>query len=95
MGVCTKERKSVTAEVLMATPCTCGWLAIHFFSFLSSCGWKEEEEEEDADAARPDALRASGSPKFSSLAECIQARPDRHSQKNVRLLSILRQWPTL
>ena len=22
MGVCTKERKSITAEVLMATPCT-------------------------------------------------------------------------
>ena len=22
MGVCTKERKGVTAEVLMATPCT-------------------------------------------------------------------------
>ena len=25
MGVCTKERKGVTAAVLMATPCTDGW----------------------------------------------------------------------
>ena len=37
MGVCTKERKGVTAEVLMATPCTNSLVAfgartISFFS---------------------------------------------------------------
>ena len=26
MGVCTKERKGITAEVLMATPCTNSFL---------------------------------------------------------------------
>ena len=31
MGVCTKERKGVSAEVLMATPCTLRMFPLFFF----------------------------------------------------------------
>ena len=36
MGVCTQERKGVTAAVLMATPCT---NSLHFLREMAPPGW--------------------------------------------------------
>ena len=50
MGVCTKERKSITAEVLMATPCTNslgnesrGHRHVLFKRSAWACGRREED----------------------------------------------------
>ena len=44
MGVCTKERKGVTAEVLRATPCT---------NSLGVCITKTEKAESEAQRGKP------------------------------------------
>ena len=47
MGVCTKERKGVTAEVLMATPCTnslggeSGGHRLHLMMMFHLRRWRE------------------------------------------------------
>ena len=63
MGVCTKERKGVTAEVLMATPCTnslggesgeqkhegCGGRSAFFSACWKFAGSDDDDDDDDDD----------------------------------------------